>query len=898
MTLRTGARVGSYQVVGAIGTGGMGEVYRARDTKLHRDVALKVLPEAFTQDRDRLARFHREAQVLAALNHSNIAQIYGVEEADGCQALVLELVDGPTLADRLARGSMSLEEALRIARQITDALEAAHVRGIVHRDLKPANIKLRADGTVKVLDFGLAKVLESRPAGSGGSDLLSDSPTLTAPAATGIGVVLGTVAYMAPEQAKGHPIDKRADIWAFGCVFYEMLTGRRAFQGASPSEVLASVIRGTPDWSALPVDTPVGLEKLLSRCLEKDPHDRLHDIADARLEIRDSTTQPHSSARKDTAVALRRGQSLPWLLTGASVLALAWLALFNDREQAREAPLMRVEIASPEEMSWAGPFAISPDGRQVAAALTSKGTRSVWVRMLDSLSWRALPGTEYATYLFWSPDSRFIAFIAGQKLHKIEVSGGPPQVLCDAPNSLGGDWNRDGVIVFSAGVGAGLYRVSAAGGGATPVTRLDESQQEYSHYWPHFLPDGRRFIFFAQAATSEQPRLYLASVDSPERSLLLTSATAAAYSSGHLLFTRGETLMAQRLDIGHAALLGNPLVVAENVAEHRRGLVNPHRAFSVSGTGTVSYFGGSVGAGSNRQLQWVDRAGHVLSTLGSSGSYGNPALFVDETRVAVESGTGNVDIWLIDVKRELPTRLTFDPALDVEPVWSPDRHRLVFSSTSEGAMNLYWQDLTSDTGAEVILRSPNLKYARDWSQDGRFILFEAVDVKTNWDLWVMPVEGTRPGAAFRLLQTPFNELEAQLSPDGAWYAYASDESGRYEIYARRFHGSENPSGGSGAAVRISTGGGRQPRWSRSGNELFYLAADGTLTAVSVASGESLAVGAPRSLFPAQGLQADQFGGFEYAVGANGQRFLLNLPTDSAPRLPMTLVLNWAAGITQ
>jgi hypothetical protein len=605
MSLGPGARLGPYEVISAIGAGGMGEVYRARDTKLGRDVALKIISDAFALDPDRLARFKREAQVLASLNHPNIAAIH---------ALVLELVEGPTLADRIAQGPIPLDDALSIARQIADALEAAHEHGIVHRDLKPANIKLRPDGTVKVLDFGLAKAMHPAPT----SDV-SQSPTITSPAMTRMGVILGTAAYMSPEQAKGRPADKRSDIWAFGCVLYEMLTAKRPFDGEDVSDTLAFILTKDPDWSALPPSTPAAVRRLLRRCLDKSAKERLRDISDARLEIKEALTAPPGEATVATSAPVKaRRTARVWPATAAALLlttlAFAAAVVYLIRSTGNEA-VVRFTVSPPEKTAFsfsvagaggsvAFNSAISPDGRKMIFTIQdAAGKVLLWVRPVDSLAAQPLPGTDDPTLPFWSPDSRFVGFFAGGKLKKIDVTGGPPLTLCDAPSARGGAWNRDGVIVFAPSITSPLSRVSAAGSEPVAVTKL-QSGQTY-HRSPSFLPDGRHFVYLARG---ESPGVFVSSLDSTDATRLLSADTQASYTPpGYLLFVRQGTLLAQPFYANKLQLAGEPFPVAERVvADTASGLA----AFSVSENGALTYRTGSTTTtGDDWQMAWLDRQG-------------------------------------------------------------------------------------------------------------------------------------------------------------------------------------------------------------------------------------------------------------------------------------------------
>ena len=638
MALAPGTHLGPYEVVAPLGAGGMGEVYRARDTKLKRDVALKILPEAFRLDAERLARFKREAQMLASLNHPNIAAIYGFEESDGVQALVLELVEGPTLADRIAQGPIPLDEALPIAKQIAEAVEAAHEQGIIHRDLKPANVKVRGDGTVKILDFGLAKALE--PAGmalQSGPSTLTQSPTITTPAMTQMGVILGTAAYISPEQAKGRPADKRSDIWAFGCVLYETLTGRRAFDGTSTSEVMAKVIEREPDFGALPATTPLSIRRLLHRCFEKDPKDRLRDIGDARFELKETVAKE----RRDVAEIAPTKHS--YLRPGAIAVAIivitivgGMLVMSRVRPPSVEAGLRQFVMLPPEGTAFGGgvidrtpPFAISPDGLRLAFVATDgSGHRLLWVRPLSSLNAAPLGGTEGATEPFWSPDGSLLAFFAGGKLKKVNVAGGAPVSLADAPTGSGGTWSRDGVIVFAPSTQSGLLRISEAGGTPTPVTRLSPSG-DFGHVYPQFLPDGRHFLYLVRATPSRKG-IYVGLLGSPDSKRIVEAREKARYAPpGYLLFLRDGRLMAQAFDASRLELSGDAVPVAESVAFIS---TDGRASYDVSDSGALVYRANGLLAAS--QPVWVDRSGKTIENVGEPGDYQTASLSPDRSRMA------------------------------------------------------------------------------------------------------------------------------------------------------------------------------------------------------------------------------------------------------------------------
>jgi serine/threonine protein kinase/Tol biopolymer transport system component len=878
VALAAGTRLGPYEILAAIGAGGMGEVYRARDTKLGRDVALKILPDAFASDPDRLARFTREAQTLAALNHPNIAHIHGLEESGGVRALVMELVEGEDLAERLVRGPIPLDEALPIAKQIAEAFEAAHEQGIIHRDLKPANIKVRADGTVKVLDFGLAKALDPTPTSSPN---VTNSPTLSLQA-TRAGIILGTAAYMSPEQARGKPVDKRTDIWAFGCVLYEVLSGKRAFAGEDVTDTLAAIIRADPDWSQLPNDTPPGIRRLLRRCLEKDRKERLPDIGTARLEIKDALTAPVEIPL--SAAAPRRNRDrLAWISALASVTLIAVGASLWARRPASLAPEIRTEINTPATADLAS-FALSPDGRQLVFVASGDGPSRLWLRSLATTVVQPLAGTDGAALPFWSPNGRSVAFFADDKLKRLDLGGGQPQPLATAI-ARGGAWNADGVILYTPASGSPLFRVSASGGQVVAVTRLD---RQTIHRFPVFLPDGQHFLFWAQG-TPDTSGIYLGSLDSPTMTRLTANDTAGAYlPSGWLAWVRAGTLMAQRFDMTRRALAGEPVTVADPVAVESQ---TSSAAFSVSATGLMAYRSGTA---TKRQLTWFDRSGKAWGSIGGpdENSLSSPSVSPDGRRVVVHRTVeGNTDLWLLDGTHT--SRFTSDPALDRYPTWSPDGSQVVFESNRSGTRNLYLKASNGGSAEKLLVESPQDKAANDWSPDGRFLLYQSLDPQTTWDLLVKPIADDRKPWEF--LKTNFNERAGRFSPDGRWVAYMSNESGRMEIYVRPFV-DPAAAGAAGAVAggrQVSTVGGAWPRWRPDARELYYLRPDGQMMAVPItAAGAILEPGTPVPLFQTHiyGGGSDNAQGWQYDVAPNG-RFLINTVLDEAAG-PITLLQNW------
>ena len=881
--LHNGARIGPYEILELIGAGGMGQVYRAVDTRLKRDVAIKVLPEAFAHDADRLSRFQREAKMLASLNHPNIATIHGLEQSDNTSYLVMEMVTGETLQERIERdGAIPIDDALAIAKQIAEALEAAHEKGIIHRDLKPANIKITPDGKVKVLDFGLAKAMESVPAAAA----VSNSPTLSL-AATNEGIILGTAAYMSPEQAKGKTVDRRTDIWAFGAVLYEMLTGRMMFAGETVSEILAAVMMKEPDWTALPENTPARLHELVCGCVVKEPRSRIQAIGDARIAMEKVLSGPEVDDHIARA-ASRGRERITWLsfvaLLSLIVVVLGVRAL-RPSPPAPPSEEMRTEIVTPASDDSSS-FALSPDGRQLVFAASGDGTSRLWLRPLSSTTAQPLAGTEGAMDPFWSPDSRSVGFFADGKLKRLDIGGGSPQVLADAA-SVGGAWNADGVILFAQNGQGPLFRVSASGGGAVAVTKLD---RQLGHRFPHFMPDGRRFLFYANGNVApETGGIYLGSLDSSLMKRLTAADTAGVYApAGWLLWVRAGTLVAKRLDLERTELAGDSVSVADPVAVY----ANYVGAFSVSAAGLIAYRSGAV---NRSQLTWFDSAGKPLGAFGVGGPLVTPRVSPDGRHVAVRRTVqSNSDIWLMDGIRT--SRFTFDPAQDGNPVWAPDGSRIVFDSSRKGVRNLYVKPSSGESGEELLLESSQDKLAQDWSRDGRFLLYQSIDPQTGRDLWVLPLEGERKPWPF--LKTNFGERGAQFSPDGRWVAYMSNESGRMEIYVRPFV--EPAATATDRATRdraagqwqVSTAGGIYPRWRRDGKEIFYIAPDGQMMASTVtALSTTLQLGAPVAKF-----QTHMYGGgtdsgqaAQYDLAPDG-RFLINTVDDSAS--PITLIQNW------
>ncbi|HKE22987.1 MAG TPA: protein kinase [Bryobacteraceae bacterium] len=886
--------IGHFRIVSKLGEGGMGAVYRASDTKLGRDVALKILPDSFIADAVRTARFAREAQVLASLNHPNIAAIYGVEE----RALVLELVEGRTLADRIERGAIPLEEALAIGGEIAEALEYAHERGIIHRDLKPANVKVTAEGRVKVLDFGLAKALGNDPAATDPAS----SPTLTM-CATVAGTIIGTAAYMSPEQARGKPVDRRADIWAFGVVLFELLTGKRLFGGGgSASDAIAAVLTREPDFAALPKGTPSRVRRILELCLRKDARLRMRDMGDVRLLLDEpewvSQSVPGAPRSAETTTKkLRLWQGIAALMT---LIALGFAARTLWPHAATTAHRITFQVSIPESPEEFEFLSLSPDGRKLVVA-GHESQDVLWIRDLETLEWRQLAGTEGGGTPFWSPDSRFLAFGVRNQLKKIDLAGGPAQTLCTVSTIATGSgvWNQQGVILFGSrnfGSGGPIWKISQAGGSPEAITSVDTSRGELLHSQPAFLPDGKHFLYF-RAGPPEVEGSYAGSLDSAlgeqSRERILAGSFGASYVNGYLFFMRENTLMAQPFDVDRRQLRGEPVAVAGNVSTtwYNTGI------FSVSPSGALAYRAGSrIG---NRQLTWFDRQGKTQGTFGQPNGDVRISLSPDGTHgLVLDNPYGQADLWTLDFARGSRTRFTFSGRTPVTygpaGVWSPDGSRIAFSTGS--LLDAIYEKPSSGAGDEKeLFREPNrTHFPTSWSRDGRFLLIVATNTpKTGDDVWVLPLQGDRKPVL--LLGGPFNEWAATFSPDMRWIAYNSNEAGRAEVYVRPFL-AEGPLGvpslGDGK-WQVSKDGGRFPRWSADGKEIFFEdtpTGTGKMAVEVKTSGAVFEYGTPHLLFR-------RLGGLAWDVTPDGKRFVALAPVvQQADQVPITVVLNWQAGL--
>jgi serine/threonine-protein kinase len=890
MSLAPGTRLGPYEIGAQIGVGGMGEVYRARDIKLQRDVAIKVLPEALAHNTERLARFEREARTLASLNHPNIAQIHGLQESDGTRALVMELVEGPTLADRIAHGAIPVDESLPIARQIAEALEAAHEQGIIHRDLKPANVKVRPDGIVKVLDFGLAKALD--PAASATIDTTA-SPTITSPALmTRMGVILGTAAYMSPEQARGRPADKRSDVWAFGYVLYEMLTGRRAFESQDVSEALAAVLRDEPNWTALPPDLSLSMRTLIKRCLDKDPARRIADISIARY-VLDEPAIGVSSASESTR-ALPSGGSrtsakrriathtAAALLASAVVGAAVWLVARSSVLPPRVSRFL---------ISLQGATALTVNSVDRNLVITSDGSRIIYVgdnatqlfvRPLDALEPAAIYKGDFLRGPFVSPDGQWVGFIqSNSTLQKVAISGGPAITLARLNGvPRGATWAPNDTILFATtDPTSGLLRIPAGGGAPEVLTRPDRAKGEVDHLWPEMLPHGRAVLFTISAPIGGLDAAQVAVLDLESRThkVLVRGGSHAHYvSSGHLVYAAAESLMAVGFDPTRLETRGSPVPVIARPLTTVAGALHA----VVAGNGTLAYVSGVSGGAVESALVWVDRQRRETPITVLPGLYINPRIAPDGTRVAFYKADPEFDIWLWDFAGTTVSRFTSDPGNDVNPVWTPESNRLIFASERGGTRNLFSQAGDGTGTAERLTKSPNAQNPTAVTLDGTRLIFTETAPTTGDDVMQLQLDGTH--SVTPLVQTPFTERNGTVSPDGRWLAYEANDSGPLEIYVRPFPVEK------AGLWRVSTGGGTSPRWAPGGQELFYVNPSGALMRVGVERSQTWVATVPAML------SKEGFRSFD--ISPDGQRFLISKPSggpdqDTSPT-SIVVVLNW------
>jgi len=899
MPLDSGTRLGPYEIVAAIGAGGMGEVYRARDTRLERTVAIKILPTSFATDNDRRERFTREAKVISSLDHPHICTLYDIGEHAGTAFLVMQYLEGETLEQRLLRGPLPTADALRHAAEIADALDRAHRQGIVHRDLKPGNVMLTKGGA-KVLDFGLAKVGASSIAGAGASAL----PT-TPPAITAQGTILGTFQYMAPEQLEGAEADHRTDIFAFGSVLYEMLTGKRAFEGRSQASLIAAIMSAAPvPLASLQPLAPPAVERVVMKCLEKDPDRRWQSAADLADELKwmsSGGSTAVSSAPAAAAVTTAAARTMPGARAWRAAVAILSVALIavaslwlRDRwlSQAAPASTIRFTTALPDGLVLAGslasgsssaPIALSPDGQRMAiVAVAQDGSprkAQIWIRSLDALTATPLAGTDGASSPFWSPDSRSIGFFADGQLKRIDARGGPVATLCSADRSLGASWGTSGTIVFTPTANSILMKVPEAGGVPVAATRFGPG--EIMHWRPSFLPDGRHFIYRAAIAGQRGP-FYVASIDSMDSTLVLQADSSnAVYSKGHLLFLLGSTLMAQRFDLGSLTVSGGAFPIADRV-ETQMSVEVPLGLFSVTDSGLLAYRTGTAIAGA--ELVWFDRNGKRLSKVSEPGRYTDLELSPDGKRLALavrDGGSTTFDLWIMDLERGVRSRFTSDPANEGGARWTSDGKLIAYYVEKKG---LFVKPSGSSTSERRVIDGARGEYPDSWTPDQRALLYELEDPKTSWDIWVLPVSPEGPPRP--LIQAPERQEFGRISPNGRWVAYRSTESGREEVFVV-------PYPGPGDKVQVSSTGGKFPRWRRDGKELFYLNSDNKMTVAAVdGSGPTFKAGAETPLFDTIPLGAN----WPYDVTADGQRFLINSRGEQASSTPITVVVNWAAAL--
>ena len=895
MPIEPGTKLGRYEIRSQIGAGGMGEVYLARDPKIGRDVAIKVLPSALATDKERLARFEQEAQAAGSLNHPNILAIYDVATENGSLYVVSELLEGETLRDIIGGTAVPIRKALNLGLQAAHGLAAAHEKGIIHRDLKPENLFVTADGRLKILDFGLAKLTETN-----GVESKSDLPTRKVN--TDAGAVMGTVGYMSPEQLRGKPVDQRTDIFSFGTVLYEMLSGQKAFQKDSTADTISAILReDPPELSVTNKNIDPGLERVVHRCLEKNREQRFHsasDLAFALESLSGSQSRVDSSSFNTSAFDVpptrrRVWNQLGWVIALVLLITTAAFAYLYLRHPSPSAESLSFSILAPDKSVFSDSAAVSPNGRQIALTITDPdGVTSLWVRPMESLSMKKLGGTEGALFPFWSPDSKYLGFFASGKLKKIDANGGPPQVLADASaDARGGTWAADGTILFSPTTTSPLLRVSSNGGSTTEVTKLNADIRQSSHRWPQFLPDGRHFIYFGRGEATVAQGIYLGSLDGMEPKFIISTTVLARYApaadaEGKLLFIRDGTLMSTRFDLGKFEVSGDATPIAEGVIAFPTE-VGPtaYGAFSTSDNGTLVY---RVGNRQKTQLTWFDRSGKSEEKLFEPGVYHEPSLSPDGKKILVSrEDEGTPDLFMLDLSRGSSTRLTFDPQSDASSVLSPDGSQVVYASNRGGPFDFYQKAGNGAGSDEMILSGKSDQFPDSWSKDGKYLLYEVNNgIEYKFDLFVLPMTGDR--TPFPYVQTAFIESHGQFSPDGKWVAYASDQSGQAEIYVQSF-----PKGG--GIWQISTSGGDQPQWRADGKELFYLAPDRNIMSVSVNTSGAVEFGRPVPLFqvnvPLTGLSDDRN---SYLPTPDGQKFLVCALIDNGNSQPWNVVLKWNA----
>ena len=947
MPLPQGTKLGPYEILSPLGAGGMGEVYRARDTKLGREVALKVLPAAFASDPERMARFRREAQVLASLNHPNIAAVYGLEDgtlptdqpvevhldpnsssrapvvvSGEPPALVMELVEGPTLSERLRQRRIELEDSLPIARQIAEGLEAAHDRGIIHRALKPANIKIRPDAVVKILDFGLAKAIQGDPS----STDLQNSPTITY-MSTMAGVILGTAAYMSPEQAKGKPLDRRTDVWSFGCVLFEMLSGKQAFVGETSSDILADVIRGEPRWQELPESTPPRLNELLRRCLQKDPKQRLQAIGEARIAVEQTLAEllvaanpsgtapapsgvvapaysssvtnpasqvfapPFTAATARVAAAPPTRNILPTILALFFAALAAWFAYNYFAHLPKPAPAIVTQLLPPDgdtfalTGNYAGPPQLSPDGRNLAFVGTDKaGVHRLWIRPLHESKSQLIANTDGVTEPFWSPDSRSVGYFAAGKMYRVEVTGGSPRAVTDAINGRGGSWSPNGTILYAPNTALGLRTVADSGGTGQPLGQAEPDSHSPNRRWPQILPDGQHFICFSRADLAAESGVFAGSLDGSALKLVLHNDSSAIYAApGYLIFVQGGVLMAQKFDTRTLSVSGQPLPLAQ----HAEVNAIIYRSIVTAADNGLLVYGTGSGAQGSYTIHWTDRTGKVLGAVGEPAEYSDPRLSHDGTKLAIsiDTGEGGNNIWVIDLIHGTRNRVTFGNGINSGATWSPDDKTLIFSSGAHGLYQMYQQLADGSGQARPLSTGNNMEVHAFWSADGKYVAYTVPNTGSSFsEIWLLPLAAGGKAAPF--VQGNYDVLSAAISPNSKWLAYTSNETGHNEVYVV-------PLSGGPGKWQVSSAGGFEPRWSAKGDEISYISPEGDLMLAGVKpANNSLILSNVSKLFHVG--QTSAFSIFRYDFAPDGKRFLVMNNETPAQSEPLTVVSNWPA----
>ena len=872
MSLGTGTRLGPYELISVIGAGGMGEVYRARDTRLDRTVAVKILPEHLSANADLKQRFEREARTISSLSHPNICSLYDIGHQDGIDFLVMEFLEGETLAERLSKGALPMDQVLRYGMQIADALDKAHKQGIVHRDLKPGNIMITKSG-IKLLDFGLAKLQAPvQEVISEVSSLPTRQRDLTAE-----GTIIGTLQYMSPEQLEGREADARTDLFALGLILYEIATGRKAFTGKSQASLIAAILSSEPKpISAIQPLSPPAFDRLVKNCLAKDPEDRWQTAHDVMLELRWIAEGGSQAGIPSPVTSHRRHREwLAWLLAGLFFIALAGVTFLYFSKPKEETNPLRVSVLSPEVGNlWHS--SISPDGLTLAIVAFDPSARThLWIRSLANNTATQLPETEGAAWPFWSPDGSYIGFFADDSLKKIQIPNGRPEVICDAEQNAGGTWGKNGTILFTNK--DVIYRVNSSGGVPQPVTKLDANHE--GHRWPVFLPDGDHFLYLDDSGKTEFHFLQLASLNSGKTQKILSPFFSdVAHARGYIFFVRSGTLMAQRLDPKKFQLTGSPVAVTDQI---REVFANHRFDFSVSENGTIAYRQQNPSS----QLIWFDRSGLKMESVGEQGRYASLDLSPDNSKVAVEvldSEGRNGEIWVVQFSRGISTRFTFDPGADLSPIWSPDGTKIVFGSNRKGRFLDLFQKTTNQATDELLKGVNADAFPVSWTPDGKFVIYASNDQRTKADLWLLPISGNQK--PIPLIRSEFNEDRADVSADGNWIAYSSDESGRSEIYVQTMPPS-------GARYQISNDGGSEPQWRQDGKEIFFISPDKQLMAAQILRKDPFETSIPKALFVIQ----ERFIGPErgtYAVSNDGNRFLINTVSENSMSNAVHLITNW------